>query len=130
MATDDTAFRCEYVLFNNAPDEQRSISRPAKAALIPSPPDQSWVTDRLSVLTIILFCQSVTTCFALTPEQIIVVANKRARYSVELAKYYMKLRNIPSDNLVNIKAPEEEVCSREDYDKKIASPVKTFLKEE
>ena len=80
------------------------------------------------ILIIVLFCQSITTCFALTPEQIIVVANERARYSVELAKYYMKLRNIPSDNLVNIKAPEEEVCSREDYDKNIASPVKTFLK--
>ena len=80
------------------------------------------------ILIIVLFCQSITTCFALTPEQIVVVANKRAWYSVELAKYYMKLRNIPSDNLVNIEAPEKEVCSREDYDKNIASPIKTFLK--
>lgn len=80
------------------------------------------------ILIIVLFYQSITTCFALTPQQIVVVANKRAWYSVELAKYYMKLRNIPSDNLVNIEAPEKEVCSREDYDKNIASPVKTFLK--
>ena len=80
------------------------------------------------ILIIVLFCQSITTCFALTPEQIVVVANKGAWYSVDLAKYYVKVRNIPSDNLIQIKAPTDEICSREDYEKYIVSPIKTFLK--
>jgi uncharacterized protein (TIGR03790 family) len=67
-------------------------------------------------------------CLSLTPEEIVVVANKMAWYSVELARYYMKMRNIPYKNLVQIKAAEEEVCSREDYDKNIASPIRAFLK--
>lgn len=66
--------------------------------------------------------------WALTPDQVVVIANKDAWYSVELAKYYMKVRNIPSDNLIKIRAPADEICSREDYDKDIASPVKAFLK--
>ena len=64
---------------------------------------------------------------ALTPDQVVVVANKMASDSVDLAKYYMNVRNIPFDNLVQIKAPLEEWCSREDYDKSIASPVRAYL---
>ena len=67
-------------------------------------------------------------CYGLEAEQIVVIANKMARHSVELAKYYMKVRGVPSENLVQIKAPDEEICSKEDYDKSIASPVRTFLK--
>jgi uncharacterized protein (TIGR03790 family) len=82
---------------------------------------------RVLILMILFFYQSVTTCFALTPEEVIVVANKTAWYSVDLAKYYMKVRNIPSDNLIQVKATSDEICSREDYDKDIASPVRAFL---
>lgn len=76
---------------------------------------------------LLFFLLSITPCWALTPEQIVVVANKMAWYSVELAKYYMKVRNIPSGNLIQLKTTPDEICSREDYDKDIASPVKTFL---
>ena len=77
----------------------------------------------------IVFIQS-NYCLALAPEQIVVVANKMAWHSVELAKYYMKARNIPSGNLIKIKAATDEICSREDYDRDIASPVRAFLKKE
>lgn len=65
--------------------------------------------------------------WALTPDQVVVVANSKALHSVDLAKYYMKNRNIPSTNLIEIKAPTEEQCSREDYEKYIVSPIKAFL---
>jgi uncharacterized protein (TIGR03790 family) len=70
-----------------------------------------------------------TNCWVLTPENVVVVANKEASYSVELAKYYMKSRHIPPDHLIEIKAPTEENCSRQDYERYIASPIKAFLKE-
>ena len=86
-----------------------------------------------NLFKILLFCISVLAItntglgWALTPDQVVVVANKTAWYSVDLAKYYMKVRNIPSDNLIQLKATSDEICSREDYDKGIASPVRTFL---
>jgi hypothetical protein len=39
----------------------------------------------------------------------------------------MKVRDIPSDNLIQLKATSDEICSREDYDKSIAFPVRAFL---
>jgi uncharacterized protein (TIGR03790 family) len=86
-----------------------------------------------NLFKILLFCISVLAIintglgWALTPEQVVVVANKMAWHSVELAKYYMKVRNIPSDNLIQLKATSDEICSREDYDKGIASPMRAFL---
>ncbi len=67
-------------------------------------------------------------CWALTAEQVLVVANKDAWYSCELARYYMKKRNIPPGNLMQLKAPSQEDCSREEYEKYIASPLSDFLK--
>jgi uncharacterized protein (TIGR03790 family) len=74
----------------------------------------------------IVFVLPVTS-WALTPEQVVVVANSKARHSVELAKYYMKRRDISLNNLIEINAPTNEHCSREDYEKYIVSPVKAFL---
>lgn len=77
----------------------------------------------------------VVTCFwlfpgiswALSPKQVVVVANRMAWHSEELAKYYMVKRNIPGENLIALRAPSREDCTREEYDEKIASPVRAFL---
>lgn len=75
----------------------------------------------------ILFVHS-NTCLALTPEEVVVVANKMAWHSCDLAKYYMKKREIPAENLIELKAPAGEHCSRDDYEAHIASPIRAFLK--
>ena len=81
-----------------------------------------------TIVSILLFSLiEITPIWALTPDQVVVVANKMAWHSVDLAKYYMKVRNIPSDNLIQLKATSDEICSREDYVKGVASPVKAFL---
>ena len=81
-----------------------------------------------TIVSILLFSLiEITPIWALTPDQVVVVANKMAWHSVDLAKYYMKVRDIPSDNLIQLKATSDEICSREDYDKDVASPVKAFL---
>ncbi len=79
------------------------------------------------VIGVLLVCSSV--CSALTPDQVVVVANKMAWHSCKLAKYYMEKRGIPESNLIKLKAPAGERCSRDDYDKCIASPIRAFLKE-
>jgi uncharacterized protein (TIGR03790 family) len=81
-----------------------------------------------TIVSILLFSLiEIGPSWALTPDQVVVVANKMAWHSVELAKYYMKVRNIPPDNLIQLKATSNEICSREDYDKGIASPIRAFL---
>ena len=69
-------------------------------------------------------CFMTAPCTALEPEEILVVANRNATRSVGLAKYYMKRRGIPKGNLIMLWVTDKEHCSRMDYDKKIAAPVK------
>ena len=68
------------------------------------------------------------TCFALTPNEILVIANRNAAKSIGLAKYYMEQRNIPETNLLIVWAPDKEVCSRKGYDVQIAEKVRLFLR--
>ncbi len=65
--------------------------------------------------------------FALTPDQILVIANKNAFGSINLAKYYMEKRGIPERNLLKLWVTDRETCSREDYEKKVVPKVRDYL---
>ena len=67
-------------------------------------------------------------CEALDPDEILVLANRNAARSVGLARYYMEKRGIPEDNLLQLWITDNERCSREDYEKKVAVPVRRYLK--
>lgn len=68
-------------------------------------------------------------CRALEPEQVLVLANRNASASVGLAREYMKKRGIPEHNLLNLWVTDKEWCEREEYEGKIARPVRNHLKE-
>ncbi len=65
--------------------------------------------------------------FALAPSEILVIANQNYQDSNELADYYMKKRKIPRENLIHVGTVKDERCSREEYDNKIALPIRTHL---
>lgn len=65
--------------------------------------------------------------FALEPAEILVVANMNAPGSVFLANYYMEKRSIPKENLLEIRVADKETCSRDDYETKVARPVRERL---
>jgi uncharacterized protein (TIGR03790 family) len=81
------------------------------------------------ILTLIFHCVVALLIFnipeasALSPDEVVVVANSRATDSVKLAKYYMKTRSIPPEHLIKVRTTWEETCDRKDYDKNIAAPV-------
>ncbi|WP_155307279.1 TIGR03790 family protein [Desulfosarcina widdelii] len=64
---------------------------------------------------------------ALTPEEIIVVANEKSDQGVELARYYARLRGIPESNVILLSVPVGETCSREVYERQIAGPMRRVL---
>lgn len=74
----------------------------------------------------VMFFNQVS-CMALDPDEVLVVANRNASGSMDLAKYYMDKRQIPGENLIKLWVPEKEAISRSDYEHKIAGPVKQFL---
>lgn len=64
---------------------------------------------------------------ALSPEEIMVLANANAAKSKGLAKYYMEKRQIPEDNLVLVFMTDKESCTREEYEKKAIPPIRRAL---
>lgn len=85
-----------------------------------------------SKVIVLLFMSPLfaTWAFALSPSEVVVVANRFVPGSVNLAQYYMEQRGIPKENLLRITTTDRESCSRAIYDKEIAAPVRRFLQRE
>ena len=66
---------------------------------------------------------------ALDPNEILVVANGQETDGVELARFYMQARQIPSENLLVIQTAANEGIPRHFYDDEIAAPVRKFLQD-
>jgi len=65
--------------------------------------------------------------FALEPAEVLVVANRNAPGSMDLAAYYLERRGIPEKNLLRLWVTDAETCSRKEYDDQIATPVRKRL---
>ena len=89
----------------------------------------SKVRKKWALLSTGLIWALVEMCFALEPNEILVLANRNAARSVGLAKYYMERRGIPEKNLLALWVTDKEWCEREDYEKRVAAPVREHLKE-
>jgi uncharacterized protein (TIGR03790 family) len=81
----------------------------------------------LAFVFAILLVHPVQARADLTPERIVVVANRNVPEGIELANYYMKKRGVPLRNLLTLQTSRQERISREEYDRDIASPVRDFL---
>ena len=83
----------------------------------------------VSLALCILFALSASDlCFALKPDEVLVLANSTVPESVFLAEYYMEKRKIPEKNLVILKITDKETCRRSEYEEKAAAPVKKYIK--
>ena len=65
--------------------------------------------------------------WALSPNEVLVIANKNSAKSPGLAAYYMDKRNIPRENLVLLWMTDKETCTREEYETKAIPPIRRFL---
>jgi uncharacterized protein (TIGR03790 family) len=82
----------------------------------------------LTLLLFLLFFQ-VPACIALEPSEILVLANRNAARSINLAEYYMKNRQIPKANLLKLWVTDKEWCSREEYEKQVIPKVRKYIRE-
>ena len=81
------------------------------------------------ITAVFVFCSAQNGWAVLEPDEVLVVANKKAARSVGLARHYMQEREIPEGNLLQIWVDDKERCSRSAYEQKIAVPVRRFLTE-
>lgn len=64
---------------------------------------------------------------SLRPDQLLLVVNKAAPEGLRIARYYTEKRRVPPQNMIVIETSREEDIGREEYEKEIAAPVRSFL---
>ena len=67
------------------------------------------------------------TGYGLDANEIVVLANEMVPEGVVLARYYMRKRHIPEENLLLLQTTTEEGISRDSYNDEIALPTRKFL---
>ena len=72
---------------------------------------------------------SCAAAMALEPSEILVVVNGDIESSAEIGRYYCQQRNVPEENILILPLGVElvDTISREDYDKKLAEPIRERL---
>ena len=78
-------------------------------------------------ILMILFWISAMPGMALEPYEIVVIANKKVDDSVTLAKFYVKKRNIPKVNILQLTLSDGEECAREEYEQTVVQTVRKFI---
>jgi uncharacterized protein (TIGR03790 family) len=63
------------------------------------------------------------------PAEVIVLANSSSPKSMELARYYLKQRGIPADNLIALPMSEKERINRSEYIDQIQTPLLDALRD-
>ena len=82
-------------------------------------------TFRIVAALVVIFIH--VPCRALESREILVLANERVPAGVELARRYMAQRNIPETHLVTLSLPEEDICSRNNFDDRVVPVVRKAL---
>jgi uncharacterized protein (TIGR03790 family) len=70
---------------------------------------------------------SCAPCRALTPAEVLVVANRRVPVSLSIAEYYARRRGIPREQVLAVPMPEAEEISRQEFDRYVAAPIEEWL---
>lgn len=76
--------------------------------------------------SVILLTSAASTA-ALTPQEVLVVANGASPESAELARYYARARGIPKEQILLLNTTTEFTISQSLYETQIRRPVKEYL---
>jgi len=80
-----------------------------------------WVLVSIALINLSYAHRAVA---ALTARDLVIVFNRNLPESRDVAAYYAGKRRVPADNLVGVEVPDSEDMSREDFDQKLAPPVR------
>jgi uncharacterized protein (TIGR03790 family) len=78
-----------------------------------------------AALTLLWF--AVAGAWALTPEEILVVANSRCPEGVEIARQYCAKRHVPDSQIVLLPLSTSESLSRNAYESELGGPLRQFF---
>jgi uncharacterized protein (TIGR03790 family) len=65
----------------------------------------------------------------LGPENVFLIVNRNVAESTDVADHYCRTRHVPRDHIIALDLPAGEDISREDYDRKLAVPLRAALQQ-
>jgi uncharacterized protein (TIGR03790 family) len=74
-------------------------------------------------------CLTLSSAYALTPAEVLILVNKDVSISAGVAKMYQGLRAIPPANVLRLSLGSDRYINRQQYHTQIALPVRTYLTE-
>ena len=75
-------------------------------------------------LIVLLIVLAVLPAAALSPQNILLIANRAVPHSIELARYYQQKRLVPETILLTVTMPVEEHCRRQEYQQQLLAPLR------
>ncbi|MFW6133848.1 MAG: TIGR03790 family protein [Planctomycetota bacterium] len=84
---------------------------------------------RLTTVCCLALLVSAAGAGALEPREVAVVANAESADSVDLARMYLKARDIPADRLILVHTTTKYRISRENYQSQLAEPIRKVLRD-
>jgi uncharacterized protein (TIGR03790 family) len=90
----------------------------------------------LSILAFLILTISGTFSYAqsdsssLSPQQVLIIANSSEKDSMNLARFYANERKISPRNILFLDLPTQELISQDQYENKIAKPIRSFLRQQ
>ncbi len=85
---------------------------------------------RAGLIFFLVWCALVSLpagALALSARDLIVVYNRNVPDSQAVATYYAKKRQVPAENLVGVDVSSSEDMSRQEFDEKLAPPVRALV---
>jgi len=87
------------------------------------------INTPISCWAALAVCLTLPSVKALTPAEILILVNKDAPISSDVAKMYQRLRTIPPDHVLRLSLGSNRNITRQQYRAQIAAPVKKYLLE-
>ncbi|MCE9525720.1 MAG: TIGR03790 family protein [Planctomycetales bacterium] len=87
------------------------------------------VTVMKRLTPIFLLLATSVPALAIEPAGVFLLVNKNMPASQEVAEHYCAKRGVPKENIVSLDLPTGEDISRQDFDEKLAVPLREALKE-
>jgi len=82
------------------------------------------------IFAIVLSVGTLLYAQEIQPSQVLIIGNSDNTASLNLARQYAQARNIPNRNILMLELPNSEQISREQYDRRLAGPIRMFLQQQ
>ena len=82
---------------------------------------------RIPLTLLLFFILNTAYSYALSPDEVLIIYNKKETAARQIASEYARMRHIPDENILALNTLTDEVITRKLYLESIVIPVRSYL---